>query len=137
MVAGWTSAAYTTAFRVRMKGKEDAWKGAEKALSNGLLATINRGRADVLPATSGKRNASAYLMEAFGAQPWEFFAMGDDDNDVSMCQLACQAFIPATNGPAMKQAVHEDPAHFKTPSQYGHAGTKEALKSIMASIEHL
>ena len=64
------------------KSVEDMRDTVRNTVPPGLAYAFNLGHADVFPATSGKENAAAYIMDRFDATPATSFLLCDDDNDL-------------------------------------------------------
>jgi 3-deoxy-D-manno-octulosonate 8-phosphate phosphatase KdsC-like HAD superfamily phosphatase len=68
---------------------------APRVVDAGLVSTINLGKADVYPATSGKAQVAGYLARHYGVPLEKSAFICDDDNDVELAKLVGRAYCPA------------------------------------------
>jgi len=129
---------YYTDFRVDFKKSdvnrdEDALRRKLQKRSN-LACTLNLGKADVYPISSGKANAARFVLDIEKASAHESVAMFDDDNDIELGELCGTGILPGVTHSSVIQAAQRNP-HWTITSSKGVKGTEEALESILAMLK--
>ena len=69
--------------------------GVYTIVDAGLISTVNLGKADVYPATSGKARAAEYLAKYYGVPLSSCALLCDDDNDLELALLVGKAYCPS------------------------------------------
>lgn len=80
---------------------------------------------DILPAAAGKGNATAFLIESWGASPDDVMVFGDTGNDIDLFQMGFRGTVVANALPELIDAVGDHV--YRSPYPYA-AGVLDGIR---------
>ncbi len=96
-----------------------------------LVAVLNQGRLDIIPAAGGKRNAMVYVCDMHEIEPERRFVLCDDFNDLDSAAESQWAACPSHAPDALKAIIL--PKGYISPLAF-HEGTVDMLEHVLERV---